>query len=194
MMITDAFETRRYSEKNRMSNISERSGKSGSQNYSPDIWKSPTKSVENNNNSNYKGNLWHSNQGPSDTKIQGGNFAAGNNGEFALPDEAPVWVEKIFAESIKSNVIWKDVGEMTIIGGKWKGLEQQGSKMTICQYKDDAQLFRAEFKFEKVSAEKVFKVILDVENKKKWDDSLDNLKMLFYAPTTKQAVIQEIYK
>jgi len=189
-MATDVFETRRGSEKNRMSNTSERSGNSRSPR---DSWKSPARNMNNGNENNNRGTLWDSNQGKSDTKIYG-NTNGANSDEFALPDEAPVWVEKIFHEHIKNNMIWKDVGDIPIAGGKWRGLEQDGRRMTLCQHKEDSQLFRAEFRFDRVSAEKVFKVMLDLENKKRWESSIDAMKVLFYAPTSKQAVVQEIYK
>ena len=90
---------------------------------------------------------------------QNGNGApqTDNNGEFALPEEAPEWVEKIFNEHIQNNQMWKDIDRDS--NEKWQQIQNNSEKMTLWISKKDARRHRGKFAFKNTSVQKVVKVI-----------------------------------
>jgi len=114
--------------------------------------------------------------------------------DFVLPKDAPKWVDHLFEKYIRGKQMWRAPTEEKINTEEWNIIKDNG-QLRIMQSFKKPNLFKGLYCLEnKTSSEKLLQVLLDVQNRNKWDSSFGKAAMLSYIPSTKQCVIHQVTK
>ena len=114
--------------------------------------------------------------------------------DFVLPSDAPKWVDHLFEKYIRGKQMWRAPTEEKINTEEWNIVKDNG-QMRIMQSFKKSTVFKCLYCFEnKTTPEKLLQVLLDVQNRNKWDSSFGKAAMLSYIPSTKQCVIHQVTK
>ena len=113
-------------------------------------------------------------------------------GKTSLPNDCPAWV----LDLIKDNSLGDSCHDATenVNEEDDRAVVKSDANLTILQSKSNTQSFKNILKIKMMTGSRLYKVILDLEARNKWDDSFDKGTIIHYFNSFRHCIIKQVNK